>query len=120
GNKSIRVGAGQQERLPLRFELPATLAPGQYQLNASFRFSHGENQQDNFLIDVVSSPSPLKGERAGVRGEGGPKSVTAKTAVFDPKGETSALLNRIGIQSTPVSADTDLSSYDTLIVGKSS
>jgi hypothetical protein len=104
-NKSIRVAAGQQERLPLRFELPATLAPGQYQLNARFRFSHGENQEDKFFIDVQPRRTA--------------PNVTAKTAVFDPKGETSALINRMGIQVQSVGADADLSSYDVLIVGKS-
>ena len=32
GSKTVTVATGQQERIPLRFELPATLAPGRYEL----------------------------------------------------------------------------------------
>lgn len=39
--------------------------------------------------------------------------------MFDPKGETTALLIHCGVQGQPVEADTDLSAYDLLIVGKS-
>ena len=47
----VTVATGQQERIPLRCELPATLAPGRYELGASFKFSNGETQTDRFLRD---------------------------------------------------------------------
>jgi hypothetical protein len=104
GSKKISVAAGQQERIPLRFELPATLAPGRYEISARFKFSNGETQGDSFSIHVLSRSQPLK--------------VGTKIALFDPKGETSELLRKIGARFQAVNASADLSAFDTLIVGK--
>jgi hypothetical protein len=105
GSKTVTVATGQQERIGLRFELPATLAPGNYEVTASVRFSNSETQTDVFSIDVLPLPKDLK--------------TSAKIALFDPKGETGALLNKLGVQSQSVEAGADLSAYDILIVGKS-
>ncbi len=105
GRKSVTVAAGQQKRVPLRFELPATLAASAYELDATFKFNDGETQQDTFSIDVMPPPTPPH--------------VSAKIALFDPKGETGAWLNKLGIVTELVAADADLSAYDLLIVGKS-
>jgi hypothetical protein len=105
GSKSAKVAAGEQQRIPLRLTLPATLASGRYELNATVKFGNGETQQDNFAIDIMPSPALPQ--------------VSAKIALFDPKGETAAWLNKLGILAQPVSAETDLSGYDMLIVGKS-
>ncbi len=123
GRKRLSVAAGQQEHLPLRFDLPAKLPPGKYQLSATFRFSNGENQQDSFSINVLdkshaSSPSPLNGERAGVRGENASGPVSDRVALFDPKDETRALLKLMGIRTEPVKAGDDLSRYEILVIGK--
>ena len=104
GSKKVTVATGEQERIPLRFELPAAPAPGEYELGATVTFSNGETQQDSLSIDILPLPTDLQ--------------VDAKIALFDPKGETGALLNRVGIRSGPVEAGTDLSGYDILIVGK--
>jgi hypothetical protein len=104
GSKTVTVATGQQERIPLRFELPATLAPGRYELSASFKFSTGETQADKFSIDVLPLPTTVQ--------------VGAKIALFDPKGETGALLNKLGVPCQSVEAGADLSTVDTLIVGK--
>ncbi|MGO8839332.1 MAG: sugar-binding domain-containing protein [Limisphaerales bacterium] len=105
GRQTVTVGAGQQERILLRCELPAALPPGAYELGATMKFSNGETQADSVILDVL--PAPVKEE------------VNAKIALFDPKGETGALLKQLGIQSTTVEAGTDLSGYDILVVGKS-
>jgi hypothetical protein len=104
GSKKVTVAAGQQERVPLRFELPATLAPGRYELSARFKFSNGETQSDSFSIHVLPRPQPLK--------------VETKIAVFDPKGETSELLKKMGIRFQAVDASANLLAFNTLIVGK--
>ncbi len=104
GSGTVTVAAGQQERVPLRFELPATLPPGECDLVASFEFSTGENQADSFSVNILPSPTPVQS--------------ATKVALFDPKGETASLLNRLGVQSQSVDADDDLSAYDVLIVGK--
>jgi hypothetical protein len=104
GNRKITLPTGQQERIPLKFDLPADLAPGRYELHATVRFANGETQEDAFTIDVLPRPPapPTPG----------------RTAVFDPKGETAAMLDRAGVRWERVDAKADLAAYDTLIVGK--
>jgi hypothetical protein len=104
GSEKVTLPTGEQKRIPLRFELPAALAPGKYELKASVKFSNGETQEDSFSIDVLPRPTALT---AG-----------GKVALFDPKGETAKLLGPMGVQYQTVDANVDLSAYDTLIVGK--
>jgi hypothetical protein len=104
GSKKVSLPTGEQVRVPLRFDLPATLAAGKYELTATVRFSNGETQTDTFTINVL----PVPGDSA----------VTAKLALFDPKGETAKLLTRMNIKFTTVDAAADLAAYDVLIVGK--
>jgi beta-galactosidase len=104
GSKKFSMKTGEQERIPLRFALPETLAPGQYELNASFRFSNGETQTDSFVIQVLPRPRALQ--------------MDGSIAIFDPKGETSELLKKMGVRFQPIDATATLSAFDTLIVGK--
>jgi hypothetical protein len=104
GGKKVSVRAGEQERLPLRFELPATLAAGTYELTAKVRFGNGETQNDSFAVHVLPRPS---GPAAG-----------AKVALLDPGGETGKLLAALDVRFERVEAAADLSPYDVLIVGK--
>jgi hypothetical protein len=104
GQKRVSVATGQQERIPLRFALPATLSPGEYTLNTQVRFSNGETQTDAFNLRMLAAPQPAP--------------VATKVALFDPHGETGALMERQGVRCQPVNADTDLSGYDILVVGK--
>ena len=106
GSTKIHVPTGQQERIPLRFALPATLVPGTYNLHATVAFDTGETQQDSFSLHVLSRP-PV------------PLMTHVRIALFDPKGETRKLLDAMGVACRSVDADTDLSTFDTLIVGKS-
>src|SRR5262249_6462899 len=78
GRRELAVATGQQARVPLRFHLPETLAPGQYELSARVRFSNGETQNDSFVVHIL--PRPTEPPRHGV------------IALFDPKGETDELL----------------------------
>jgi beta-galactosidase len=104
GSSKVSVPTGEQQRIPLRFELPAKLAAGAYELSVTVRFSSGETQTDSFLIDVLPAPAdPPAG---------------AKIALLDRKGETSNLLTRLKVKFTAVDASADLSGYDVLIIGK--
>ncbi len=105
GKRQITVSTGRQQRIPLSFELPAGTAPGKYKINATFNFSTGESQTDSFVIDIMPQPQ-------AVRSDG-------KIALFEPEDQTLKLLDGIGIRYQAIDADTDLSEYDILIVGKS-
>jgi len=104
GAQQVTIATGQQQRIPLRVELPATLAPGTYELSATFRFSTGETQADAFAVHVLPRPEPARAD--------------AKIAIFDPKGETTKLLARMGVTARPVEAKADLAGFDILVVGK--
>ena len=104
GSKTISLKTGQQERIPLNFELPASLSAENYNINSVVRFSNGETQEDTFTINVLPSESTKKS--------------TAKIALFDPKGETGKLLDEFGIQYKSIVEDDELTGFEILIVGK--
>ena len=104
GSKRIKLAPGEQKRIPLSIGLPVGLSPGTYELKASVRFGAGEIQADTLTVDVLNRPAKPE--------------MTGKAALFDPKGETGSLLANLGVQADAVTAETDLSSYDLLIIGK--
>jgi hypothetical protein len=104
GRRRGSLGAGQQERVALRFALPRTLPPGQYHLDAKIRFGNGETQEDTFAVSVLPSPPVTQ--------------PGSKIALFDPRGETAAWLDRQGLRHHAVGPEAELSGYDLLIVGK--
>jgi len=105
GKKQITVPTGRQQRIPLRFELPAGTAPGKYELRATFNFHSGETQTDSFPIDIMPQPKPVR--------------VDTNIALLDPNGQIRKLLDEMGTRYRPVDTKTDLAAYDILIVGKS-
>ena len=102
GKKTI--APGQQLRIPRAFQLPANLASGTYQIDVRAKFSTGDIQEDSFFINVLPPPAVPR--------------VISKLALFDPAGETDALLDTMKIRHTKVDADTDLAQYDLLVVGR--
>jgi beta-galactosidase len=104
GQQKVRVEPGRQVRVPIRMTLPDTVAAGSYKLTAKASFSTGEVQDDSFTIDVLAPSTKPE--------------VSGKVAVFDPKGETTALLSGLGVNATAVAADADLAGYDLLVIGK--
>jgi len=103
-SRQVSLGTGNQERIPLSFELPDDLAPGTYELAATMEFSSGETQTASFSVHVVPHADDPE--------------VASKIALLDPKGETAELLRGMGVDCDIVDADADLSSYDILVVGK--
>jgi len=101
---AVTVLPGEQQRLPLTFRVPPDLPPGRHQLSVNFQFHTGETQEDQLDIEILPRAEALDLE--------------AKIAVFDPAGETVALLKDLGVQTDSVSADADVAAYDILIVGK--
>lgn len=104
GKEQLSLPTGEIGRVPLRAQLPADLPPGRYELRMTASFSTGEQQQDTCSIHVLSPPP-----RPQVRG---------RIALFDPLGETTALLRELRVECEPVGADANLAGYDALIVGK--
>ncbi|MFM1943147.1 MAG: hypothetical protein RI897_2129 [Verrucomicrobiota bacterium] len=98
------IAPGQQTRIPIQFSLPPNLQPNTCTLDASFTFSTGEIQNDSFTIHILPPPRT-------------PKAILP-IALFDPQGETSQLLANLNIPTQPVTANTDLSPYPILIIGK--
>ncbi len=72
----------------MRFDLPGTLKPGQYELSIKAVFGTGETQEDDFTIHVLPRRSP--------------PNIEGKVAVFDPKGETVELLKAWASMLTPL------------------
>jgi hypothetical protein len=103
GNKTVTVRAGQQERIPIRYDLANRLAAGDYKLAATVEFGNGTVQTDAVPIHVLRPPATAASK--------------AMVALFDPKGETGKLLTRHGVGFRPVGPDADLADFDVLIVG---
>ena len=106
GARQVTVPTGQQERIPLRFDLPADLKPGTYALTAAAKFSTGATQEDRFAVHVLPPIAAASSRSA------------ARVALWDPKGETSTLLAAMGVRFRSVDAKADLSDCDLLIIGK--
>jgi hypothetical protein len=104
GRKTVPVRPGDQERVPLRFDLPDTLPAGNYELAATVRFDGRETQKDAFTVRVLPRPADVP--------------AAARIALLDPRGETGRLLAGLNVRCQKVEASADLSGYDVLIVGK--
>jgi hypothetical protein len=106
GSETVTIPTGRQERIPMKFDLPASLLPGKYTITSNVKFSNGEVQVDAFDIHVIPLPGEVK--------------YTGRTALYDTKGETKRLLDETGIPYQLVEAGADLSGYEILIIGKGS
>ena len=104
GSQTVNLPTGQQERVPLHFDLPSNLAPGQYELKAEFIFDNGKSYTDTFSIHVLPEHNTGK--------------LTTKIALFDPKGETMRMLDGFEITYKSIEAGSDLAGIEVLIIGK--
>ncbi|MBN1670131.1 MAG: hypothetical protein JXR37_03815 [Kiritimatiellae bacterium] len=104
GRDTARVAPGGKTFVPLAVPPGATREPGEYVLRARFDFGNGEVQEDEFPIRILAP--------------GRPRALRSRAALFDPKGMTARLLNRLGVQVASVGADDSLAPYELLIVGR--
>jgi beta-galactosidase len=104
GRQSLVIPTGDQVRIPITLKLPDDLVPGVYHLNASFKPRPGEDQEDSFALRVIDRPPAIR--------------PVSKIAVFDPPGETTKWLAKLGVSFRSVQATSDLSSVDVLLIGK--
>jgi beta-galactosidase len=103
-SKRVVIPTGDQARVPVQLKLPPDLAPGSCQISATFKFSTGEIQEDSLTLQVIPRPAPPR--------------PASKIAVFDPPGQTTQWLAKLATPFQPVNADSDLSGFDVLLIGK--
>ena len=104
GDRIISVPAGQKECIPVRFDLPSSLTAGQYELRADFLINNSNSSSDMFQIEVLPPENR--------------ELITARIALFDPKGETARLLDSLGVNYKPVEPGSDFTAFEILMIGK--
>lgn len=104
GSRSATVASGEQERIPLRFDLPSSLPAGNYELSADFKINDSISRTDSFQIHIM----PVRKQ----------DQIISITALFDPKGETARLLDSFGVKYKSVEAESDPSDFEILVIGK--
>lgn len=115
---AVRVETGQQERIPLRVELPADASAGEYLLSMTARMQPAdaeegpvvETQQDRFVVHVLPSAETRTDTRSSRD--------STRVALFDPASETGKLLAALGVPWQTVPADADLDGFDLLVIGR--
>jgi hypothetical protein len=108
GEASRIVPAGEGASFPLKFPLSqyATRGMDQIATKIGFTLSGGllALEDDSFAVHILPRPRELE--------------LRARIALFDPRGETAALLKERGVRYTAISAEGDLSPFGMLVVGK--
>jgi hypothetical protein len=104
GGRKVTIATGEQEHIPVRFDLPAAIVPGRYELSATVRYSSGQAQTDSLAINVMPRPAALR--------------AMPNIAVFDPRGETKQMLGAMGVSFHGIDASTDLGGHEILVLGK--
>ncbi|MBM3213458.1 hypothetical protein FJZ36_00855 [Candidatus Poribacteria bacterium] len=104
GEKPFYVETGEQVRIPLRFQLPASISGDTVTIRARIEYQNGEVGEDLFTLDILPAATT--------------PTTSARIALFDPKGETRAELDRLGFAYDPVDVGSDLGGFDVLVIGK--
>jgi len=104
GAAKVTVATGEQARIPVEATLGKDVKPGNCTLTMTAKFNTGEVQEDTFVIHVVAPAT-----KPTVRGTVG---------LYDPKGETSQLLDEMGVTYRRINPEKGLSGLDVLIIGK--
>ena len=104
----VLVEPGTKQLVPVRFPMPAAQTGRQgasdCAIVASFDFGDGNVQSDTFALDAVQ-PVTDRPQQSNI-------------AVFDPKGLTVALLEKLGVGFKQIDAAADLSPCDVLVLGR--
>ncbi|MDA3960934.1 MAG: beta galactosidase jelly roll domain-containing protein [Planctomycetota bacterium] len=101
GTGTLSAAIGAQAAAPIIQTAPST--PGQYELGLSVTIAD-HTEHDTHVIDVLA-PRPAPQTQQAI-------------AVYDPIGDTMAWLQKDGIAVTEVTANDDLSTYASLIIGR--
>jgi len=101
----IKVKPGGRMLVPLTISVPKQQHPGEYILKASFDFGNNVVQEDSLIVNVM--PREEK------------SSVASNIALYDPKGESTLLLESLGVGFRKVGLDANLDEFKVLVVGRS-
>lgn len=104
GSANRTIHTGNQERIPLRINLPHYLPAGKYKISAAVRFGNGETQADVFTFNVLRPPTSV--------------AVNTRVALVDPRGETAKWLKGLKVKFQSIDAGANLADIDLLIIGK--
>ena len=107
---NFKLETGNIKQIPFQVKLPDDLAPGTYEIEATFRFSGLDDtnfdfRKDKFSINVLPKRTQVP---------------EMKIAIFDPKGETSKLLEDLGVNYQTIQTVSKAADCDVLILGKES
>lgn len=101
----VKVAPGGVRFVPLRFRIDHKAAsPTTHVIEARFSFDDGSEQRDSFEFRLLAPADPA--------------TLSGRIALYDPVGKTGKLLKRLGVKSHAVESQTDLSSYDLVIIGR--
>jgi beta-galactosidase len=104
GTNHLTIDTGQQLRIPINVNIPDRALPGAYQLHSVARFNNGAVQSDSFTVDILSPATNSVPQHS--------------VALFDPPGETRALMEQLKVPFEAVRPETALAGYDLLVIGK--
>lgn len=100
GRGTVEAKAGERAFAPFQVKIPDA-AKGD--LTLSIRFGTGDEQQvDSLALNAVAPAAPRTGD----------------LAVFDPQGQTAALLTRDKVAFTPLRADADPARFAGVVIGR--
>ena len=104
GEGTVTVAPSDKALIPVEVALDASAPAVTHTLSARFAFADGAVQEDSFTLHVMPAPRV--------------ESLVQRVALFDPRGETEKLLQSLGVRFELVQADTDLSPYRLLVIGR--
>ncbi|MBN2712434.1 MAG: beta galactosidase jelly roll domain-containing protein, partial [Planctomycetes bacterium] len=105
GSADVSVEAGEPSFFAINVDT-SKLDPGAYRIVALFAVGTAEEQSDEFSFTVI--PPVDKPE------------LKSRIALFDPAEKSKALLDNLGVAYKEVNADSDMSGFDLLILGRES
>lgn len=103
GNGTVSIEPGRKAVIPIDLSLPGDVPAGELTITADFVFDEGTRQHDRFVIDVL----PLA-----------PGTENLQVFAFDPRGETTELLQCLGIRVTAVTAEWSPKPGELLVIGR--
>ena len=105
-NGKVRIEPGKRALVPFEVRLPEAFRSGGCELEAEFRFK-GEQIEEKtrhaFRLDVTEPAAPKAKETV---------------ALYDPKGLTAKLLDKLGVRYRKVGVDADFGKFKTVVIGR--